>query len=184
MTRHSQRTFPASNDSRSILPTESGGYGYEYVPRAVRPDTPVRQPVPLTADAIDKEPMKFIALALSQLHRQFKRVATAIEDHSMPVDEYQTQTPTGPVTNTLTLQPQYETGERIESITVVGPAGAATVTLGDRVLPLTIPASGIIVIAPVAMYIARDDTRQLTTATAGQINLILGGYADTRGTGP
>lgn len=184
MTRHSQRTFPASNDSRSALPTESGGYGYEYVPRAVPPNQPVRKPVPITADALEAQPLKFIALALTQLHRQFRRVAIAIEDRSQAVDEYQSQTPTGPVTNLLQLQPQYESNERITSILVVGPAGAATVTLGDRVLPLTIPASGFLILSPVSFFLGRDDLRQLSTATAGQINLILGGYADTRGVGP
>lgn len=184
MTRHSRPTFPVSNDSRAALPTEEGGYGWEYVPRAVKPGTPVRQPVPIEPEDIERQPMKFIALALMQLHRQFRRMAISIEDRSQAVDEYQSQTPTGPVTNLLQLQPQYESNERITSILVVGPAGAATVTLGDRVLPLTIPASGFLILAPVSFFLGRDDLRQLSTATAGQINLILGGYADTRGVGP
>lgn len=184
MNAHSKKSFPASNDSRPSLPTESGGMGWEYVPRAVPPNSPVRQPVPLTADDLDKNPMKFIALALTHLQRQFKRMAIAIEDRSMAVDEYQSQTLVGPITNQINLQAQYETGERITSIIVVGPAGTATVVLGDRVMPLTIPASGILVIAPISIFIGRDDIRQLTTATPGQINLILGGFADTRGIAP
>lgn len=186
MTGHSRRahTFPTTNDQSAAKPTESGGYGNEYVPRAVPPNVGLRQPVPLGGTDVESQPLKYIALALIHLRRHMSTVATALEDRSRPVDEYQSQTPTGPVTNSITIQPQYETNERITSITVCGPAGNATVTLGDRVIPVVIPASQILVIAPVSMYIARDDLRQLTTATAGQINLILGGYADTRGIGP
>ncbi len=184
MSRHSQKSFPATNESTPNQLSEQSGYGGTYVPRAVRPGTHIRQPEPITVKDIEDKPLKFIALALSALQRQFRRVATSIEDRSMAVDEYQSQTPTGPVTNTLTIQPQYETNERITSILVVGPAGACTVTLGDRVMPLTIPASGFLLIAPVSMFIGRDDLRQLTTSAPGQINLILGGYADTRGVGP
>lgn len=186
MTGHSRRahTFPTTNDQSAAKPTESGGYGWEYVPRAVPPNIGLRQPEPITSKDIEEKPLKFIALALTALQRQFRRAATALEDRSQAVDEYQSQTPTGPVTNSITLQPQYESNERITSILVIGPAGTCTVTLGDRVMPLTIPASGFLLIAPVSMFLGRDDLRQLTTATAGQINLILGGYADTRGIGP
>jgi len=184
MTRHSPKTFPATNESVPDRLSEQSGYGGTYVPRAVRPGEPIRQPLPITAKDIEEKPLKFISLALTQLQRQFKRVATSIEDRSMGVDEYQTQTATGPVTNTINVSPQYETNERITSILVIGPAGTCTVTLGDRVFPLTIPASGFLLISPVSMYLGRDDTRQLVTSTPGQINLILGGYADTRGVGP
>jgi hypothetical protein len=184
MNRHSHPTFPVSNDSRPVEPTESGGMGWEYVPRAVRPNIPVRQPVPLTKDDLDAKPMKFIALALTQLERQFRRVAIGIEDQSMPVDNYSPQTLPGVTTGLVNLQPQYESGEHITSVIVTGPAGAVTVTLGDRIWPLTIPATGILVIAPISIFLGRDDTRSLASVTPGQYNLNLCGYADTRGVGP
>ena len=179
MKRHTHRpSFPVSES-----PETEGGFGTEYVPRAIPPHIGVRQPVSLEPDAIDREPMKFIALALAQLHRQFRRMATAIEDHSMPVDNYSPQT-VAASTNQVNLQPQYESGEQITSVIIVGPAGAVTLTLGDRIWPLVIPASGILVIAPISIFLGRDDTRQLNSVTLGQYSLELGGYADTRGVGP
>src|SRR2546423_7314125 len=132
MSRHSQKTFPATNESTPNQLSEQSGYGGTYVPRAVRPGTHIRQPEPITVKDIEDKPLKFIALALSALQRQFRRVATSIEDRSMAVDEYQSQTPTPPVTNTLTIQPQAASNRRVNSILGIRPAGACNGTLSDR----------------------------------------------------
>jgi hypothetical protein len=71
--------------------------------------------------------------------------------------------------------------EKIESIIVSGPAAAAaTLTLGDRQMPLIMPASGIVVIAPVAILLGRNDVRQLASAVPGIWFVELMGIADKR----
>lgn len=53
--------------------------------------------------------------------------------------------------------------------------------LGDRVWNLTMPASGILTISPIAVMLNRSDLRQLTVTSPGEYTLELMGYADTRG---
>lgn len=56
-----------------------------------------------------------------------------------------------------------------------------TLQLGDRVWSLTMPASGVLIIAPIAVMLQRSDLRQLTVSAPGEYSLELMGYADTRG---
>lgn len=125
--------------------------------------------------------MKFIALGLIHLRQKLEELANFTEDRSRPVDEYQPQEIIGEQETTLNVSPQWETNERITSVLITGPPGTITVFLGDRIWPLTIPASGVLVIAPVSIFLSRGDTRQLTSATPGQYSLELMGYADSRG---
>lgn len=53
-----------------------------------------------------------------------------------------------------------------------------TLVLGKRSWNLNLPPSGILVIAPVKFSLGRNDTRLLTSATAGDWGLELSGYAD------
>lgn len=106
-----------------------------------------------------------------------------IEDTSHRVNEYQVQGLLSPEGNNFTIQvtPDYEVPEIIESVIVTGPpATAYTLQLGKRQWDLTMPASGIQVIAPVKLSLDRDDQRIVTSSTAGNWTLELCGYADFR----
>jgi hypothetical protein len=129
---------------------------------------------------IETEPLRYIALALIHLRDQIAEQAKLLQDQGRPVDEYRPQTLAGDSETAITLQPQWESIERIEQILITGPAGQVTLQLGDRVWSLTIPATGFILIAPVAIFLGRDDVRQLTAQAAGDYTLELMGFADTR----
>jgi hypothetical protein len=71
--------------------------------------------------------------------------------------------------------------EKIISVLVAGPpAAAVTLILGDRNIPLIIPAAGILPIGPLGMILGRNDPRQLVSATPGTYFLELMGWADSR----
>lgn len=161
-------------------PQSEGGYGEQYVPRRAKPPTVIRQPEPIGVTDIESQPQKYIALALVHLRNEMAKLAVQIEDRSRIVDEYQPQEITGEAFTTISIQPQWETEERITSIIITGPPGNVTVQLGDRIWPLTIPATGILVIAPIIVLLGRNDIRQITASTPGQYGLELSGYCDTR----
>ena len=139
---------------------------------------PMRQPTAITAEAVEREPFKHIALALIHLRQQLDKLPRMIVDYSRPFDEYQPQSVSEAETQ-IVVQPAYDMDEIVQFILVTGPAGAVTLQLGDRIIPLTIPASGFIYMGPVTMRLARNDPRTLTTSgAAGQYNLELMGYAD------
>jgi hypothetical protein len=140
----------------------------------------LRQPEGIEVPDIEHNPVKYFSLALVHLRNVLARIPVMIEDHSRPVDEYRVQTLTPEATSSMTVQPQWETAEIITSIVIIGPAGAVTVQLGDRTWNLTIPAAGILVIAPIALILGRSDNRILSSATPGEYNMELMGYADTR----
>ena len=126
---------------------------------------------------------EFLAAGLLDYRHALEDIARQAENRSHPVDEYNTVPLAGGSTGTLlTIMPTYEyMPEKIESILVSGPAAAtATLSLGDRQLPLIVPASGIIVIAPVAIILGRNDVRQLASAVAGIWFVELMGIADAR----
>jgi hypothetical protein len=153
------------------------------VHRAERPSHVVygRNPVPTqAADAEILAPAEFVANAFAQIKRDIRNIAKMIQDVGRPVDEYNAQEWNADAEITLNILPQWEFAEKIESIIVVGPAGACTLQLGDRVWPLVIPASGILTIAPVGVMLDRTDIRQLTAASPGAYSVELMGYADTR----
>ena len=125
----------------------------------------------------------FIAEGLLSYREALTNLARQAENRSHPVDEYNTVPLSGGSSGVLlTIMPTYEyMPEKIESVIVSGPpAATATLTLGDRQLPLVVPASGVIVIAPVAIILGRNDTRQLTSAAAGIWFVELMGIADKR----
>jgi alpha-beta hydrolase superfamily lysophospholipase len=120
---------------------------------------------------------------LRRYQEALNEIARQAENRSHPVDEYNTVPLSGGSTGTLlTITPIYEyMPEKIESIIVNGPAAAvATLTLGDRQMPLVMPASGVLVIAPVAILLGRNDPRQLASAVAGIWFVELMGIADKR----
>lgn len=158
-----------------------------YRPYSSRPDGQVniRNVSQIGVQDIEQEPMKYVALALVHLRKSVQDLVIMIEDRSRSVDAYQPQEYlAGSSSSNIELQPQWEAGETITSIIITGPAGAVTLQLGDRFWPLTIPASGVIVIAPIKLYLDRSDRRILSFSTPGAYSLELMGYGDTRGNVP
>lgn len=126
---------------------------------------------------------EFIAAGLLHLQEALGKLATRTENRSNPVDEYNTATLTGPATTAIvSLQPTYEyMPEKIIAVLVGGPpAAAVTLVLGDRNIPLVIPAIGIIPIGPLGIILGRNDPRQLIAQTPGTYFLELTGWADKR----
>lgn len=157
---------------------------YPHLPRPkIQPggEKHLRQVPPVQVPSIEQEPLRYLALALVHLRNEISKLPAMIEDHSRPVDEYRPQELVPDSELTMTLQPQWETEERITSIIVTGPAGSIALQLGDRTWNLTIPATGILVIGPISLFLSRSDARILTAQTPGQYTLELMGYCDTRG---
>jgi hypothetical protein len=143
--------------------------------------THIRQEQNSRVPDIEQAPLKYIALALVHLRQELAKLPRMIEDQSRPVDEYVAQEViAATVSSPLLILPQWEVSEKITSIVIIGPAGAVTLQLGDRIWPLTIPATGVIVISPVAVLLSRSDLRQLTFATPGVYSVELMGFCDTR----
>jgi hypothetical protein len=152
--------------------------------RKLPPDSVIhtRQPVdPETRDT-EKEPLAFEEIGAKQLAEQLTIIARAAENRANPVDEYNSAAITGAGSAAaVTVSPTYEyMPEKIEAIIVTGPTGAITLQLGDRLWQLSIPASGILVISPLALMLGRGDTRSLSSATPGTYTLELMGIADRR----
>jgi hypothetical protein len=127
-----------------------------------------------------KAVFSFLAAGIHSMVKQLGDLARQVENRSFVVDEYQIQGSLGTTESVVTVQPIYEfKPEKIESIIITGPAGAVTLQLGDRLWNLTIPATGVIVIAPVAILLGRNDLRQLSGAP-GNYSLELMGIADER----
>lgn len=168
---------------QSDLQGYGNSVGSNTVPRATLPpgmQIPTRQLSGISTADIEREPMKYVALALVHLRNQNANLAQQIADHSRPFDEYLPRTLTGDSETSINLQPTFESTERVESIIITGPPGNVSLQLGDRLWALTIPATGILVIAPVHITLERSDNRQLTAATPGQYSLELMGYVDER----
>jgi len=174
----------ASNErlTEGLDPTLLNGY----IPRKKMHEGAVlhpRHPYPITeADEATPAPGAVLAKAFALMTRGIHDIVKGSIDESKIVDEYQSQTLVPYATASLFLQPTYEYTERIESIVITGPTGAVNLQLGDRFWTINIPAAGIYVIAPVAIYLGRDDARGITAGIAGDYTLELMGHADTRWT--
>lgn len=151
--------------------------------RKLPPDAVIhtRQPMPAGTGETDTEDVKFDLEGLQDLREQLTTIARAAENRANPVDEYNSAAISGAGSSaSVTVQPTYEyMPEKIEAIIVSGPAGTVVLQLGDRLLNLVIPASGILVIAPIAMMLGRSDARILT-GPPGNYLLELMGIADRR----
>ena len=162
---------------------------FGHTPRAKNPfeqEIHTRHLAPIDVKDIETAPMKYVALALVQLREELKRIPVMLADRSRRVDEYNVQSMTAESLTQVIVQPQFESGEIIESILVTGPTGGtASLQLGDRFwnLALTsgIAGAGFMIISPIAIMLSRNDNRILTPASAGEWSLELMGYADTRG---
>jgi hypothetical protein len=141
-----------------------------------------RQPEKVRTDDEEQVSTKFEKLGAEQLLEQLVTVARAAENRGNPVDEYNSAGVSGAGSSaSVTVQPTYEyMPEKIETVIVTGPTGAITLQLGDRIWALTIPASGILIIGPMALLLGRSDARILTPASAGVYTLELMGIADRR----
>jgi hypothetical protein len=141
-----------------------------------------RQPEPpLTTDE-DIPPKGYLTQGLTLLLTQLTNIARQAENRSHPVDEYNSAALSGAGSSaSVTVPPTYEyMSEKIETIIITGPAGAITLLLGDRIWQLSIPATGVLVLGPMALLLSRQDARTLTAASAGTYTLELMGIADQR----
>lgn len=147
----------------------------------IRPRSAANTPI-RAEDAEYETATEYLMAGFRRLQEALGEVARQTENRGHLVDEYNTAGISGAATeSTLSLQPTYELmPEKIESIIVTGPAGAVTLTLGDRIWAVTIPASGILVISPIAIILGRSDVRQLVAQTPGQYGLELMGVSDSR----
>lgn len=134
-----------------------------------------------TEDVEQTEP-EYLAAGLLRIREALRELALQTENRSFLVDEYNSAPITGVGSaTTVTVLPTYEyMPEKIESIVIVGPAGAVTLQLGDRVWSLTIPASGVLMLGPLGLLLGRNDSRVLSAGTPGTYSLELMGIADKR----
>jgi hypothetical protein len=138
---------------------------------------------PIRAEDEEQFSPEFIAKGLLDLREGLANLARQTENRSHPVDEYNTASLFAPSTTAVvTLFPTYEyMPEKIISVLVGGPpAASVTLLLGDRNLPIVIPAAGILPIGPLGVILGRNDARQLVSATPGTYFLELMGWADQR----
>lgn len=138
---------------------------------------PERQPEGITAPFSERQAMQHIALALIHIRQQLDKIPRLVQDQSRPFDSYTPQS-VGESETTIVVQPSYDMDEIVTSFLITGPPGAVTLQLGDRIMALTIPASGIINVGPTAIRLSRNDARTLTAATPGQYNVELMGFGD------
>lgn len=137
---------------------------------------------PIGTEDSEQTVPEYVAAGLLQIREALRQIADQAENRSFLVDEYNSAPITGGgTTNSVTVMPTYEyMPEKIESIIIAGPTGAATLQLGDRVWPVTIPASGILVLGPLGLLLGRNDARTLSAGTPGVYFLELMGIADRR----
>lgn len=156
-------------------------------PPIPRPKSKLGQPIhgrqvgPTTVT--DREmpaPAEYVANALAEMRRNLQDLVKVRVDDTKVFDQYLPQGLLGNSVSVITLQPSYEYTERVEAIIITGPPGNVTLQLGDRIWNLVIPAGNILIIATVAIYLSRSDTRQLSAASAGAYTLELMGHADAR----
>lgn len=154
------------------------------VHKKLPPDSVIhtRRPVPPATSDEETESESYEERGLGQLLDQIGNIARQAENRSNPVDEYNSAAISGAGSSaSLSVPPTYEyMPEKIESIIITGPAGGIVLVLGDRQWSLTIPTSGILVIAPLALILGRGDARMLTSGTPGAYTLELMGIADRR----
>lgn len=132
-------------------------------------------------DAESQPPPVWVESMVGRLVNDVGRVARLVEGMTQLVDEYRPAGYIADSTSVAQVTPAYESPEVITSILVLGPPGNVTLQLGDRHWPLTIPASGLLVIAPVQLLLSRTDDRVLTGGAAGAYYLELMGHAHVRG---
>lgn len=141
---------------------------------------------PVQVEDIENLPATYITTGLMHLAMMAEKLSKQIDDRSKPVDEYQptpfgVNPPTLAIGATIELQATFEgILERIDQVLVTGPAGACTLQLGDRVWALSIPTAGVLVIAPIRIYLSHNDRRVLTAGVQGSYTLELMGYGDVR----
>lgn len=130
---------------------------------------------------VEQKPATYIVVGMLKLAEEFSKLARMADNRSKAVDEFRPQTLAADSELTLEIQADFESiTEKIESILVVGPPGTITLQLGQRFWPLTIPATGVLVIAPVAILLSNSDRRQIIAQTPGDYALELMGVADER----
>jgi hypothetical protein len=162
---------------------------YPNSPRAKPPGKPIhiREPEKVEVKDVEREPMKFVALALIGLREHVKGLSQMISDKTKSIDEFNVQSPVALGITNLEINPQYEHPVIIDAIIITGPAAAtATIQLGDRYWNVIVPATGVLFIgAPLGITLSRNDRRILTPTIPGvSWTFELTGHGDSRGNWP
>lgn len=154
-----------------------------YTDRDTGPNTTGEAVEPLSAE-------KVVAFFEAMQARYARMTSDQLFDFSHPVDEYGPQGGNAVITNTVSLQPDYDMPEKIDGVLVIIPVGAtaASLQLGQRILnlytgaALTTPLIPVIP-APAGIILNSDDPRILSIAGTLTSAPYLGltGFAVTRG---
>lgn len=137
--------------------------------------------------AADQTPIgdeNWLKEAIVRFERNLSDLSSLIQDNSHRIDEFQNQSQVAEAVTSIQTFPDFDMFDAIiEAVVVTGPTTGNvpfTLQLGKRQWSLQLPASGILVLAPLKMSLGRDDQRVLTSATAGPWALELMGYSDIR----
>jgi hypothetical protein len=128
---------------------------------------PGAEPV-IVPDKESEPNLQYWTESLSRVADDIKRIALMVDNMSRSVDEHQGAQSFSEQSSSIDVLPDFEAGEMITGIIVTGPPAASLqLTLGSRHWPLIVPASGILVIAPIAIRLDQRDQRNLTFAMGG-----------------
>lgn len=134
----------------------------------LQPGTVIPGAEPIFVPDRESEPSeKYLMRQIGRLEDALSRISQFVDNYVRRVDEQAGSRSFSETVTSLDVIPDFETGEIIESIIITGPPGAVQVTLGSRHWPLVIPASGILVIAPISIKLDQRDPRNLTPNTPG-----------------
>jgi hypothetical protein len=128
---------------------------------------PIADPI-IVPDVESKPPGQYLVESFQRVADDMKRIAVQVENWSRRIDEHQGAQSFNESSSSIDVTPDFETGELITGIIVIGPPAAnLQLTLGSRHWPLIMPAAGILVIAPVAIRLDQRDQRNLAFGSGG-----------------
>jgi hypothetical protein len=150
--------------------------------------TRINEPVTVPDQEIEIS-QRFLDQIVTRLERSAKAIAIQIEDRTRPVDEYTGAFQATDAATQVEVFPQWNDNirERITSILIYAPPNATgAVQLGsDWYMPVVMPPSGVLVIAPLSILLDRSDRRLFTLTSAspsngGPMGMRLSGWASGR----
>jgi hypothetical protein len=135
-----------------------------------RGDQVISVPPVIGDDLANLAPAEFAIQANARIFNELHNIATQLFDNSRPVYEYRF-VPGGLLTgpNVVEVLPEFEMPEIIEALIIAAPPYATlTIQLGERIIPMTMNASGVQLVSPQAIRLDRHDRRILTLTGGSQ----------------
>lgn len=150
--------------------------------RKLQPGTVLPDALPLIVPDRESTPTEeYIKENVEILKDAMRQITVFLDNATRLIDEHQGGQSFSELSTSIDVLPDFETGELIESIIIVAPpAAAVNVTLGSRHWALVIPATGFLVIAPVAIRLDQRDQRNLSCNTPGLLFMELMGHRDRK----